>query len=190
VIAAVLCGGKGTRLRAVIGEHQKCAALVGGRPWIYRILDFLQAGGVEASLLLTGYRAEEVEAAGIEWGKRIMVLPLPRMDVTFLRSKPSGTEAAIERAFRATRQKSLLVVNGDTLVEGFGLTELLAACEANKQSLTVRGPSVLDPAKVSDSGIYFRVRGATERPSESLTSCPYIDIGTPEGLAEARRRFV
>ena len=116
--AAILCGGRGTRLRSVIGEHQKCAIVVGGRPWIHRVLDMLFiSGAAERVFLLTGYKSEEIEEAAGAWTRSPP--RLTAMEVSCLRSKPSGTEAALQLAFATTKEKRLLVLNGDTLVAGF-----------------------------------------------------------------------
>lgn len=210
MIAAVLCGGKGTRLRDTIGDHQKCAVDVGGRPWIHRVLDFLAAGGIEHAILLTGYKAEEIEATVEAWKldfKDDEPLDEWSMSVECVRSKPSFPEAAIQLAFATTKAKALLVVNGDTLVEGFPLADFIAVCEisrrtGNLRGVAVRGPNWMEsadyagrygtffnPPAVHDSGIYFRCIGGTKPAAEFPTTFPFLDIGTPHGLAEARRRF-
>ena len=61
--AAVLVGGLGSRLRPVIAEHQKVVAPVGGRPFLYRILDQLADAGLSRVVLCAGYKAEEVVTA-------------------------------------------------------------------------------------------------------------------------------
>lgn len=183
MIAAILCGGKGERLRSVIGEHQKCAVDVGGRPWIHRVLDFLYDGGIEKVKLLTGYKAEEIEKASEAWMAAHRNYLNPYF-VECLHSEPSGTEKAVALAFSETKEETLLIVNGDTLIEGYDLRGFLAA----RKCVTVRGPSVLSP-KVVDSGLFFRFRGCGTKGSERRTRLPFIDIGTPRGLAKARRRF-
>lgn len=169
----------GTRLRSAIGEHQKCAVDVAGRPWIHRVLDFLAGGGIEHAVLLTGYKSHEMEKAARGWAGEV--------GISCLDSEPSGPAEAISLAFRSTKAKLLLVVNGDTLIEGFDLRGFLAAQEGTI-CRTVRGPSVLS-REVVESGIYVRFRGCGTPGSVVRTDLPFLDIGTPEGLAEARRRF-
>ena len=154
MIAAVLCGGKGTRLRDVIGEHQKCCTVIGDKPWLHRVLDFLAVGGIAEVVLLTGYKAEEVSQAAREW-----VESNEHSQMQVLVSLPTigGPEAAMASAFESTRAKTLLFINGDTILEGFDLQGFLADRKSNL-CVTVRGPSVLSP-KIVDSGIYYRFRG-------------------------------
>lgn len=189
LIAAVLCGGLGTRLRSVIGERQKCAVDVGGRPWIHRVLDELAEAGIAHSILLTGYRKEEVEDAALSWywsaAQKSTVKP---MTVEYLYGEPSGHDDAVGRAFDSTTEKALLVVNGDTLLPGFDLAGFLASRAPIGANVTVRGPSVLSP-KIVHSGFYLRFRGLEKAGEYWNTKLPFLDIGSPEGLAEARRRF-
>lgn len=188
MIAAVLCGGKGTRLRAEIGEHQKCAVDVGGRPWIHHVLDVLQEAGVEQTILLTGYQHEEIEAAAAAWDRIGDKQGRPFLMGTWLMdTKPTSTEAAIQYAFAKTGAKALLVMNGDTLVEDFNFPFFLAECEGRKRSITVRGTPAVGGHESADAGIYFRALGTAPVTWPVLHT--FLDIGTPEGLAEARRRF-
>lgn len=194
MIAAVLCGGRGTRLRDQIGEHQKCAVDVGGRPWIHRVLDVLQAAGIETAILLTGYQHEEVEAAAAAWdcagnkqGRAFL------MGTWLMHSEPTNTEAAIQFAFARTAAENLLVMNGDTiLLEGFDLRGFLDACELGRRpvprNVFVRGQSETGDPVIVDAGISFRARW-TRRSSKWPAIQRFLDIGTPEGLAAARRRF-
>lgn len=192
MIAAVLCGGKGTRLRDVIGQHQKCAVDVGGKPWIARILDVLDAAGVSKALLLTGYKGEEIVAAALAWKKEKRRLsPAGRdvsMAVDFLHSRPSGTSAAIYLAFAKTKERALLVVNGDTIIPGLDLQRLVEEWSLSpKQTVAIRARSAIT-TEVADAGIMFRVQ-LTDRLDLDVPLA-FLDIGSPEGLAEARRRFV
>src|SRR5262245_66499139 len=61
--AAILAGGKGTRLRPVVADRAKVLAPVRGRPFVTYLLDQLSAAGVAEVVLLTGYRGGQVRAA-------------------------------------------------------------------------------------------------------------------------------
>ncbi len=76
VRAAVLCGGKGERLRPLTDFFQKTMIPVGSkrRPLLEYIVRLLVHHGVRDVTLLTGYRAEEIEGyfeAGRKFGARI-----------------------------------------------------------------------------------------------------------------------
>jgi choline kinase len=65
--AFILAAGQGTRLRSV--SPSKPLTLVGGRPLLHRILDNLAVAGVDAPVVITGYRGDEVAASARAWGR-------------------------------------------------------------------------------------------------------------------------
>jgi len=73
--AAVLCGGKGTRLRGVTGDRvPKVMVDVGGMPLIDYHLGLLCRHGVTDVVLCTGHLSEVIEAHvgdGTPWGVRV-----------------------------------------------------------------------------------------------------------------------
>ena len=75
--AIILAAGQGTRLRSV--SPSKPLTQLAGRPLIHHILDRLAAAGVTHPLVVTGYRAEDVEAAVEAWdGQGAETLHNPR----------------------------------------------------------------------------------------------------------------
>lgn len=177
--AAVFCGGFGSRLRAVIGERQKCAVDVGGRPWISRVLDRLECSGIEEAVLLTGYKVEEIDSVAAAWRGAL--------NVRILHTTPSGPEAALDTFFARFPLERVLVINGDTLpVERTFLPAFVGA--PKRRPYRVRGTALMAPAVEVDAGIWWRGSEDAE-----LDFWPekirFLDIGSLEGLAEARRRF-
>jgi glucose-1-phosphate cytidylyltransferase len=65
----VLCGGRGTRLRARGSDLPKPLVEIGGRPILWHVICIYLAQGFRRFLLLTGYRGEEIEAfvSGERW---------------------------------------------------------------------------------------------------------------------------
>jgi glucose-1-phosphate cytidylyltransferase len=65
----ILCGGRGTRLRARGSSLPKPLMEIGGRPILWHVINIYLAQGFRRFLLLTGYRGEQVEAfiAGERW---------------------------------------------------------------------------------------------------------------------------
>lgn len=201
MIAAVLCGGKGTRLRPVIGAHQKCAVDVGGRPWIHRVLDLLAASGeVEKAVLLTGYKADEIGRAALSWMGPVAAHCADEdlhhhelvsgMLVSSLHSRPFGPDFALRLAFERSGASKLLVVNGDTMIlGGFVLGSFVREFAVSDGTTILCAPALLDGV-VANAGIVCQARPRQRaRISSVQISLPYLDIGTPAGLAEARRRF-
>ena len=63
ITAAILAGGRGTRLQSVVADCPKVLAAVRGRPFLSYLLDQLVAAGVREVVLCTGYMAEQVRGA-------------------------------------------------------------------------------------------------------------------------------
>jgi choline kinase len=61
--AVILAAGKGTRLRQSEDDLPKPLQVVGGQPLIERTIASLAAAGVKRVIVVTGFRAELVEAA-------------------------------------------------------------------------------------------------------------------------------
>ncbi len=66
---AILCGGRGTRLREHAQAIPKPLVEIGGLPIIWHVIGLYAAQGFERFLLATGYRGEQIErfVAGAEW---------------------------------------------------------------------------------------------------------------------------
>ena len=79
VTAAILAGGLGTRLRPVVADRPKVLAPVAGRPFLAYLLDWLAAAGVRRTVLLTGFRGEQVRRrSGTATAKWIWLIPKNR----------------------------------------------------------------------------------------------------------------
>jgi len=109
--AAVLCGGKGTRLRSVTGDAvPKVMVDVCGRPLIDYHLDLLSRHAVTDVVLCTGYLSEAIEAHvgdGSAWG----------LSVRYTREAEAlGTAGALVQA-RLDWAERLFVLYGDVVAD-------------------------------------------------------------------------
>jgi NDP-sugar pyrophosphorylase family protein len=110
VRACVLCGGYGTRLRAVLADRPKSMALISGTPFLELLLDRLRSQGIDDVILGTGYMADRVESYFGSGDKHSMRICYSRED------KPLGTGGALKLA-EPLISDPVLVLNGDSYVE-------------------------------------------------------------------------
>ncbi len=126
--AIVLAAGKGTRMKS---ELPKVLFPVLGRPMIHWVLDALEQVGVRRTIVVVGYRAEDVQA---ELKKR--VTPEGCLPIEFaVQDQQLGTGHAVQMCIPALKEPSVasgqqpvLVLAGDSpLVQASSLSELLAS---------------------------------------------------------------
>ena len=111
VDALILAGGKGERLRSVIGDTPKPLALVNGRPFITYLLDKLQNEcGFRRVIIGVGHQAETViKTLGKKYGKTRLIYSQE--------DTPLGTGGAILKATEMMKHDRMLVLNGDSWCE-------------------------------------------------------------------------
>ena len=110
--AMLLVGGKGTRLRSVVGDRPKPMAIVAGRPFVEWVVITLRSAGVRRITMCTGYMRTAVEAhfmSGGPWDVEI--------DYSW-ESSPLGTAGAVrKRSCAGSSLAGFLVLNGDSYCE-------------------------------------------------------------------------
>jgi mannose-1-phosphate guanylyltransferase len=114
-LAFVLAGGRGTRIRDVLGETPKILAPVGGETFLAVQLRWLASLGLSRVVLCLGVGAGRVRRA-----LRSMK-PWPLAVETVMEPRPLGTAGALRLALDARKLQpddvgEAFVVNGDTLV--------------------------------------------------------------------------
>ncbi len=144
ITAAILAGGKGTRLQSAVSDRPKALAEIGGRPFLAWLLDRLAAAGIVDVALCTGYRAEQIENA---FGASYQGLRL----IYSRETQPLGTGGALRLAAPKIPSDPVLVINGDSAVDA-DLAELVAWHRAHGAAGT------LLLAHVDDARRYGRVR--------------------------------
>ncbi len=107
VTAAVLAGGRGTRLRPAVADRPKVLAEVGGRPFVIHLLEWLAGAGVRRVVLCTGYRGSQMRdtLGGVCGPLRLLYSE---------ESTPLGTAGALRHALPVLSSESVLVLNGDS----------------------------------------------------------------------------
>ncbi len=115
MIAVVLAGGLGTRLRNEVPDLPKCMSPVGGRPFLEYVLAQLRTQGVNRVIVALGDRGEMIRrhfGAGAHHG----------VEITYVDDGPHllGTGGALANALRSVPgadDDAVLAVNGDTFLE-------------------------------------------------------------------------
>jgi choline kinase len=110
----ILAAGRGSRLDAALHGLPKCLALVGGRPLIDHQLDLLARAGIDDVAVVTGYGADQVQAA---LGDRVRYFHNDRWAHT------EGLHSI--HLCRDWVRESLLVLNCDVLADPELMTRLL-----------------------------------------------------------------
>jgi NDP-sugar pyrophosphorylase family protein len=110
VTAAILAGGLGTRLRPAVADRPKVLAPVSGRPFLTYLLDAVARAGVQETVLLVGYGADQVcSAVRTEYAG---------MRISYSReTEPLGTGGALRLALPILRKTHVLLLNGDSFCD-------------------------------------------------------------------------
>jgi dTDP-glucose pyrophosphorylase len=102
MMAVILAAGRGTRMGALTAHTPKPLLRLRGRPIIEHILAGLRTAGIDAAIIVTGYRGEQIEAHlgdGNRFGLRL----------TYLRQdRPEGTAKALLLADTAAHEPFVL----------------------------------------------------------------------------------
>ena len=106
--AIILAGGLGTRLKATIPDLPKCMAPVNGRPFLFYVINYLRSQGIEKFIFSLGYKHEVIEA--------YLQIEFSTLDYqSLIEKEPLGTGGAILACCYKTSEKTVMVVNGDTI---------------------------------------------------------------------------
>jgi D-glycero-alpha-D-manno-heptose 1-phosphate guanylyltransferase len=105
--AIVLAGGLGTRLRSAVPDLPKCMAPVGGRPFIAYLTEHFQKAGIGRFIFALGYKSAAFDDFFRE------AFPGGGFEVSF-EGEPLGTGGAIRQACTFARDRTVLILNGDT----------------------------------------------------------------------------
>jgi D-glycero-alpha-D-manno-heptose 1-phosphate guanylyltransferase len=126
----ILTGGLGTRLRGVVNDVPKPLAPVGGRPFLFWLLEGIALRGIRRAVLAVGYRAAQIQAA--------VGQSFAGLDIVYAcEDAPLGTGGAIWAALSLCEGERVFVANGDSWI-GVDFMALAAAAPDADIVLTVR----------------------------------------------------
>ena len=159
----ILCGGHGTRFRAVSQDIPKALAPIQGQPFIDLLLDDLVSQCFQRIILAIGHLGEQIEAHVEQ-----------RRDVEYLISReeqPLGTGGAIRHALSLMQSENVLVMNGDSHI-AFSIKELLEFHKTKRAEVTVLLSSATQGTDYGNVELENNERVVTfhEKPTKSFSS--------------------
>ena len=106
--AIILAGGRGKRLRPITDYVPKPLIPIKNIPIIEWQIKYLKKFGISEAIICSGYKTEMIE--NYLKNKKLGI------KITFsIENKPLGTGGAIKKAGKKIKDKSFLVINGDTI---------------------------------------------------------------------------
>jgi mannose-1-phosphate guanylyltransferase len=140
VIAVILVGGEGTRLRPLTLDRPKAMLPIAGRPFLAHMLDRLAAAGVQRVIFSCGYLPDPIVAG---FGDRYAGMALEYA----VEPEPMDTAGAIRFAIEGRLDGGpFFALNGDVLMEA-SLDELMAFHLDHGGRATLTLTEVPDPSR-------------------------------------------
>ncbi len=167
--AVILCGGMGSRLRAVVDDRPKPMAEINDRPFLDILIDSFCEFGFRRFVLCAGYMSQIIrDYYGSRAGSHEFVISDEH--------KPLGTAGAIKNAAELIRSDTFLVANGDS----FCPVDLGALHDFHSARHALMSMVVLETQNTGDCGLVSldgskRIVGFEEKNQQSRTR--YINAG-------------
>jgi mannose-1-phosphate guanylyltransferase len=168
VIAVVLVGGEGTRLRPLTYTTPKPMLPIANRPFLEHQVEHLRSHGVDRIVLACGYKPDAIRA---HFGSELEYVVEP---------EPLGTGGAIAYAAReAAISETFVACNGDVLTD-LDLTALVAFHRVRLARMTIALHPVDDPSRygVVATDADGAVTAFIEKPPPGSTPVRTINAGT------------
>ena len=156
---AILCGGRGTRLRERTESLPKPLVEIGDRPIVWHVISIYAAQGFRRFRLLTGYKGDQIESwvDSTEWPRGVEVACLETGDET-----PTGGRVKLAQSELEGGTFCL------TYADGVADIDLPALVRAHSERGDLATVTVVRPALqfgVAELGEDDRVLGFEEKPA-------------------------
>ncbi len=166
MIAVVLAGGEGTRLRPLTHTTPKPMLPIANRPFLEHQIAHLRAHGIDRVVLACGYRPDAIRA---HFGAELEYVVEPQ---------PLGTGGAIAHAARALSE-TFVVANGDVITD-LDLSALVRFHRDREARMTLALHPVDDPSRygVVVTAADGAVTAFVEKPAPGTAPAVTINAGT------------
>ncbi len=183
----ILAGGSGTRLYPITIGVSKQLLPVYDKPMIYYPLSALMLAGIrEIAVITTPQDQDQFQRTlsdGSQWGLHLTYITQP---------SPDGLAQAYILAEDFLAGAPSVMVLGDNIFFGHGLTQLLADASAQGTGATVFGYRVSDPERygVVSFDADGKVESIIEKPKKPLSDYAVTGLYFMDGTAPAKARAV
>ncbi|MBF0139226.1 MAG: nucleotidyltransferase family protein [Magnetococcales bacterium] len=152
---AILCGGRGVRLKPLTDDIPKALVSIQGRPMLDHIVAFFAERGFDRYTLCVGYKAECI--------RNHFTQSPHRGDFRF--SDMGETASMLKRlwALRQTDREHVLIVYGDTFIN-LDLEQLFAHHKRSGAQVTIVTAAIRNPFGVIRFDAEYRVESFLEKP--------------------------
>jgi D-glycero-alpha-D-manno-heptose 1-phosphate guanylyltransferase len=104
----ILAGGLGTRLKSALPDLPKSMAPVNARPFLFYLINYLRGQGIEKFIFSLGFKHEIIEA--------YLNANFSTLDFEcVIEKEPLGTGGAVLASCYKVSERTVLIVNGDTI---------------------------------------------------------------------------
>jgi D-glycero-alpha-D-manno-heptose 1-phosphate guanylyltransferase len=110
VDVVILCGGVGTRLKAVVDDKPKPMAEIDKRPFIDILIEHISTFGFQRFILCAGYKAESIQEYYKNKKCRVEILIKKEQELL-------GTGGAVKNVRSLISSNPFLVLNGDSFLD-------------------------------------------------------------------------
>ena len=183
----ILAGGSGTRLYPITMGISKQLLPVYDKPMIYYPISVLMLAGIREVAMITtpGDQAQfqRLLGDGSQWGLRLTYIEQP---------SPDGLAQAYLLAEDFLKGAASVMVLGDNIFFGHGLTQLLAEASVQEAGATVFGYQVSDPERygVVEFDAAGQVLSIIEKPAKPASKYAVTGLYFMDGTAPQKARQV